>query len=461
VSVKQKLSVPSLHLDLLGNDWDIDTFFGLLKWLAVLALSWVLLDNPILLDQTAYHDFTSGVWLDILDAVVFSTYILNDKVRNPAYGIAADGGPEAKDHFMMLLLWRCWVLSFTTAMLSPLVFLLFFPASMQKQKDTEDAPVTLETATVQLMDHVRRLDRTKAREVLDIVLELQEESYVQSSSESHPVLVEDPHDHAGGKDEYGILEKVTTVFDSINETWKGDSCRTGMARRIDGARYDVKYSDGLEPKEEKVSIDRLEPSQEASQSWFGHGCIAGWCNFKFLKRQPEAEETQAEIYQRQANFIDALRSLLFLEAPYLLWRVYFEWSGLTLTSSAVIFMAKNLLWGIHDLMVILACGSDGAVLFHRNPVKEFSAFLNGSAVSTIFVGPAGVFSLAAKFGNKALSSRLEQDRDRMVLFRTWLMVERAKVDEWDKAALTVYKEQIEEINGKIDDIEMSIKLNHT
>ena len=63
--------------------------------------------------------------------------------------------------------------------------------------------------------------------------------------------------------------------------------------------------------------------------------------------------------QRCATLIDAYRSLLTLELPFFLWRLWLHW-GDTSGVEPHLLTVKNFMFGLADLLTILACGNEDA-----------------------------------------------------------------------------------------------------
>eukprot|EP00931_Biecheleriopsis_adriatica_P118452 TRINITY_DN93862_c0_g1_i1.p1 TRINITY_DN93862_c0_g1~~TRINITY_DN93862_c0_g1_i1.p1 ORF type:complete len:737 (-),score=163.93 TRINITY_DN93862_c0_g1_i1:200-2410(-) len=432
ISLHMSLSVPGVAIDPMGHTMDVSIFFMLLQWLAVLALTWVLLDNPLLAKNSAYSAFSKGVFLDILDCVVFSSYITNKLVRFPAYGISPGGEPMKEDPFMMLMLWRTWVAAFSTAIITPVIYTFLMPRALVKVKaevDQKMEPLTLEKATEQLLINLRKLDREKAMMTLDSALELQKKKYAAAGDKPQPVVVLPKEE----EDDDRFFEAFT---DRLQDDFRiAEEGRCGTAQWVKGLTYDVEYDDG---SSEQVNVRRLEPDMSSHASLFAPGCVEGWCQCSSLSPDDVIEK-----FDKRAEVLDALRSVIFLEVPFLLWRLWFEWGSLTMTSSVIVYILKNLCWTIYDLMVIFSCSSDDAVLFSSNPIKGFKAFMNTLGLNSIFVGPAGVFALMSKVSNKAVKDSQQAQRERIAMFRTWLMVEKEKVDANNNESAS--KEMEEEI----------------
>ena len=98
VEVTWKLSFPNTRLmTLLGDDYDLGLtdILGLLKWVAVLVMTWSIQESPFLLPSPASSDFMKTVWLDLLDSLVmFSRFFQSDLLLLPQYGVQANGHPS-------------------------------------------------------------------------------------------------------------------------------------------------------------------------------------------------------------------------------------------------------------------------------------------------------------------------------------------------------------------------------
>merc|ERR1719215_1716439 len=61
----------------------IHSWYSLFKWFAILAMGWIWKDMPMLKAKKSDTNFLNKVWLDILDAIVFADYMLNDAMTFP------------------------------------------------------------------------------------------------------------------------------------------------------------------------------------------------------------------------------------------------------------------------------------------------------------------------------------------------------------------------------------------
>ncbi|CAK0883172.1 unnamed protein product [Prorocentrum cordatum] len=124
---------------------DLDTMFMLLKWLAVLSISWTLKDLPIVPSSAQSSGFLNGCWLDLMDAVVFGAYLVNDRVLYPKYGIDSDGTAAEKDEKYIDLLRLTWIVAFVLATLSPALYTFYSHSGEQdsnRKKTTAREPRT-------------------------------------------------------------------------------------------------------------------------------------------------------------------------------------------------------------------------------------------------------------------------------------------------------------------------------
>eukprot|EP00928_Gymnodinium_smaydae_P005857 TRINITY_DN12027_c1_g2_i2.p1 TRINITY_DN12027_c1_g2~~TRINITY_DN12027_c1_g2_i2.p1 ORF type:complete len:756 (-),score=151.50 TRINITY_DN12027_c1_g2_i2:59-2203(-) len=487
----RSLSVPLLEVGLAGRRTDIGVVFMLERWLSVLVMSWFLVDNPLLPPGDAYRSFTDGVWLDVLDAVVFGDYVLHAKVRGPSYGL----GGGAKDPQPLLLLWRTWLLAFLTSVLAPIVYRACSPsAATMASVGAGERPAahrSLDQCTSELIACLRHLDRRKCRELLDEALTLQHRKYVEASCHDQPVEVSlprfqprpffasgfplcrgAPSDASPGSDAMSpnddgyssgtpaLLRRHTSAA-TYGASPGGSptgfgllaATRPGLARWKTGAVYEVSYEDGHLPATEEVHLRRLAPDLERHGNRCGPGCCSGWLRCGYLGDTADA----AERFERRARLLDSLRSLCFLEVPFLLWRLYFEWDSLGVTSFAALLIAKNFIWAIVDFLTILACGNESATVLAAAPIQTITHFLRGTSISTIWVGPAGVFMLAAQMTQNAVKGGIEEAKARLDVFRTWMLVERAKAGSQAEA----YDREIQLLEEKIAELESAQRLTHT
>jgi len=234
-----------------------------------------------------------------------------------------------------------------------------------------------------------------------------------------------------------------------------DSWRPGMARWKQGTTYTVRYLDeDQSQQEEDVQLQRLEPDLEnhGHGTACGPGCCAGWFRCSYLSTAADPEEQ----YDRRAKFVDSFRSLFFLELPFLCWRLYFEWANLGLASFATLLVGKNLVWGVVDFLNILACGNESATILSTKPIQTLTHLLSGTALSSIWVGPSGIFMLAAQMTSTVISDSIEGAKKRLDLYRAWMLVEKTKAGE----DANQYDEEIHHVERMIDRLESGLKLAH-
>lgn len=434
--------------------FDMQSFFPFLQWLAVLVMSWMIRDTPMLPASQEYSNFMNGCWLDILDAVLFGDYILNKKVWYPAYGIRAEppadvglAGPE--DDEMQVKVWRCWVLALSTAVIAPVLYTVF----RREDAHTRVASRAEETQTVDecmkhLVHNIRLLDRKGAASSLESTLRLQKEHYISASAadDLHPVLV---------------YEEEPSILTEGLVTGRGSS-RKGMARLHHEAlgskggwgHYRVKY-DG-DDVEEMVPVDHIEPVLEEHARMCGPKCCWGWCGISSLK----CEGPRRQYFERWAAVLDACRSLFLLELPFFMWRLYFD--SADLGSNTISFlMLKNLVWGLTDFLTILACGNDKATCLAYQPIQFVTTHINGTILSFIWVGPAGLFRLVADVLIKSAEDRIAARQNQATVHKAWLIVERQKaIDCSNDDAAELYDSEIARLDGLIDDLNKEAAMNH-
>ncbi|CAE6924726.1 unnamed protein product [Symbiodinium natans] len=375
---------------LLEIGFRVDDLFMLVKWLAILMLGWVVrgwVATP------AAASFTSGAWLDILDAVVFSENILSPAVRHPAYGIDFDGSMRLKKPELFVCIFMTWVVAFSTVVLSPVLFTVLMPAVEGPEPSTAE----LQKEQLQrLEDSLACSDELEARNATQAVLELLRRRRKElQGSDGHPVCVDVPDasrsEHRRGR----IIGRAAVQHNA--------------------EAYRVKFTDGRHPREGVVSLEHIYPDQDRLEEG-STSCCTGW-----LTCDTEAE---LERFLQRAKLLDAIRSLFLLELPFLCWRIYIDWYTVDIANSRILFIFKNAIWAVIDLLTILSCGGDGGVMCSCAPLKHVGG-LADTQLGKIWIGPAGLFLLSAQIASSALKVRLRRRRDNLLLHRAWLQAERS------------------------------------
>lgn len=446
--------------------------FALLQWLAVLAMKWILENNPMLLGNTGAQ-FIQGATMDMLDAVVFGQYLLNDQILYPKYGIQYDGDKGAAATVAQgpyYLLYWTWLVAFLTAVLSPAVYTLC------RRIDVRHAPEvrTYASSVSDLLSNLRMLHAKKSHALVEEAVKLQLEQYVSDSggpADEHAVYVLDRDDVSSSdasplnfSSTFKKMTPVTTAnlkdgFDPLHAFPEYANARPGLASHKEGILYRVRYTDGEKPRNEIVNVTRLAP-REREHHEGTRRCASGWC------AGPQSAHDPFEV---RAEVMDAVRSLFLLELPFLLWRLYFEWKALTVNSFTYIIMAKNVVWGFHDLLVILSCNNPAATICGRAPLPALSTMINGSAMSSVFIGPMGLFRIAADFTTATLKQKFDDSRQVLNLHKAWLLVERERLVQsrmrgrWDSAEMemTAFSEAIQWVSSHMDALDKEEGMIHT
>eukprot|EP00930_Biecheleria_cincta_P073553 TRINITY_DN6082_c0_g2_i1.p1 TRINITY_DN6082_c0_g2~~TRINITY_DN6082_c0_g2_i1.p1 ORF type:complete len:651 (+),score=103.27 TRINITY_DN6082_c0_g2_i1:59-2011(+) len=411
--VRKKFSLARPAVKVCFGRITVEAMFSLLQWVAVLAVKWALECSPFF-DVSPTATFVKGCTLDILDSVVFARYLLDDRVLYPKFGIslASKGHAIVEDGEPYWVLFATWAVGMTLATLSPVLYIYCRP----KQAEEEDAK-NFEKTVTKLVDNLRQLQAKEAHALVDEAVGLQAKEYADQLEESAEGLCVrvDPDDEK---------TKLARELGELGELARQDM-REGKATAVGGARYYVKYNDGEDPQAELLAVDHLEPDFEKHDGTLTSNFCSGWCS----REQILYADEKADRFQARAEVLDALRSLFTLELPYFLWRCYMEWHGLGIDSFVLIIMSKNMVWGFMDLMIILSCANRKATLFGSAIVSHLDKFVSGSAVGTVWVGPAGIFRMATDTMMYSVKTGLEQEKAALNMKRAWLLVERMKVDK--------------------------------
>eukprot|EP00927_Polykrikos_kofoidii_P057492 TRINITY_DN5162_c0_g1_i2.p1 TRINITY_DN5162_c0_g1~~TRINITY_DN5162_c0_g1_i2.p1 ORF type:complete len:692 (-),score=102.19 TRINITY_DN5162_c0_g1_i2:719-2794(-) len=435
------LSPPDLKVPILP--WDIHTFFPVLQWLAVLVMSWMTHDSPMLPSSSAYTNFMTGVWLDILDAVIFGDYVLNKKVWYPTYGILAEpasqegyAGPE--NTWPQLMVWRLWLLAFISAVLSPVVYTFFRRADAAEDVDPSERNVS--HAITNLLHSIRLLDKGSASEALELTLDLQRAEYMTNCSinDTHRVRVRDAMSQAGG---FAIRSQ-------------GRIGRARLDERQGFGKYRINFDDG---EEDVVHVSQLEPAFEGDWRMWGPKCCWGWCgksgacSRRISKRQR---------FERVAAVLDSLRSLFLLELPFFLLRLHFESTHFD-TNTVDFLMLKNFVWAITDFLTIIACGNHDATCFTVRPIRWVTDHIDGTILSFIWVGPGGLFRVATDATIKTVADRIEAQRQDVCMHKAWLVIEQSKaMERGSSEAVAAYRDEISRLDVLLADLDKQEAMNH-
>ncbi|CAE7347244.1 unnamed protein product [Symbiodinium microadriaticum] len=305
------------------------------KWLSILVMTWSLQESPFLPPSPASKDFMNGVWLDILDCFTFVSYIDDPNIQMPSVGLTADGkpSPAGMQYYLERRIWYTWLVSSMCELLSPLIYTWFRYRETEPQ-DGGKPYVTKDSILQELMERVRVLDKDGAEETLDEAFRMTQADIAEPANEN----------------------EVT---------------------------YRVEYDDGS--TEDGVELCQLQPTEDQPYADDVESCT-GWCRTSYLR--PDDAMTAM---QRRAKLIDAFRSVLTLELPFFLWRLWFNW-GDTSGIQVHLLTVKNGLWGFGDLLTILACGNEDAT------IMGYERFMT--------TGPGALTAKVTKYAQKAAKSDL-------------------------------------------------------
>merc|ERR1719476_995260 len=148
----------------------------------------------------------------------------------------------------------------------------------------------------------------------------------------------------------------------------------------------------------------------------------------------------------------------------MLWRLWFEGSTLAIDSWTVIVIAKNVVGGLHDLLTILTCNNPTATIFGFAPLQTMSMMIKGSAMNSVWVGPAGFFRIAADMATATAKGSIQEKREALNLHISWLLIEKeavAQTTPHDSDALAAFDTSIAAIKTQISDLDQVDELIHT
>jgi len=400
-------------------------------------MTWVWKDAPLVKYSDNDKTFMSGVWLDLLDAIIFSSYIEHTAVQNPHYGLV--GGVESDDvgrPCMSALgrdckgtlhdyVWFFWFLAISTSLLSPTIYtmLMFLDKDPDEKRKSDDA-------LNDCKKHVHLLNEVKARADLNEALQLQLAEYTAGDSgdadpPKHRVVV-----HSSGR------------------------CGAAVACNDDAdfGCYMVTFDD--DKTTEKVKVDDLYPYVDHHIDYCGERCCHGWFHPHYLS--PSKPKHQLDVFERRAKWIDAIRAAFCFEIPFFVFRLYFDlWLG----GFPSIFLLKNFVMGVIAFMLVLSCGNEGATCCSMHPIKTVNGAIKGSKLTKAFVGPSALVRLATDLYDNGIKQTLEDQKKDLEAAQTWLIVERKKWKDKGEEA-EVYHDAISALQKRMDLIDKKEKMLH-
>jgi len=406
----------------------IKTAFGLGKWMAILAMSWVWMDVPLIKFSADDKDFMQAIWLDILDAVVFGDYILRAEVQFPDHGLVGVGSAQGRmctsalgrdcEGSLHNLLWFVWLLALSSSIICPTVYTALKFLNHQKEKGR-----SLDDAIVDLTHNIRLLSEKKAATNLDEALQLQLATY---------------HDADSDEEEQRVVEH--------------GSNKPGMATMKDGSgMYHVKFDDKTEAD---VPVDTLDPDFDHHKDCFGHKCCHGWFKAKYLSPQ---KKHKLDAWERRAKWFNAVRTIFCLELWFLCFRFYFD---VYLGHGVSILFLKNIVWFIINFMLIFSCGNESATICNGTPIRNITQTIKGTKLSKIMVGPAAMFRVATEMYESKLKQGIECKKHDLEAMKAWLCVEKEKVGDMQPHDTAKYKAAIEDVENNISLLDKKEKEIH-
>ena len=326
-------------------------------------------------------EFSKTAYLDILDAVIFSENLNDDFVRCPAYGISRSGKPQAKTLVPYYSVYATFAIAFSTVLLSQMIYTLFVP----------------------------RVEEDDSEEEGDIGDSLLQDVEEQEDVTNKAAVAQSVRVTMASGNTFSLLNRRGTVLEL-----GGDGTRRGhVLRRESPGMYRVKFSDALEPKELVVSIDdlvspdadeamTLEQLANKADDKVRKGCH-GWLKISALNKGNRLAR-----FEKKAMVLDALRSLLCLQVPFMLWRLYFDAFKVDILEFAgrTMLIAKNAIWAALDLVKILTCSNKEATCLSVKPMSVISSAAD-SKFGHVWVGPSGMVATVAEWGGMMRNKELQ------------------------------------------------------
>ena len=293
--ISETIAMATPQIKLFGQPCDVSTIFMVIKWMVVLLMGWTL-RHGFLAGNIGERRFTQGAWLDVLDSVVFSEFLTSADVRYPAYGFTPAGRPQMRNLWPLASLYITWLTASLAVVLSRMIYTALVPTL---DEDEQEQALPTESA---MMEAGEQKDR---------------------GAQGFPVRVRLTDQESG--DEKGCFTHCGSGVQLEQE---------GRALAKGPGSYLVTYADGSKP--EVVSADRLGPLldymvdlqgiEEAADVKVSAEC-SGWLDCSELSKGNRYER-----FNHRAKVADALRSLLLLQLPFMLWRLHLCHSWVTLSN---------------------------------------------------------------------------------------------------------------------------------
>jgi len=429
--------IPHVHVG-------IPTAFSLLLWLTIMVLSWIWMNAPLVTFTPDDKDFIANVWLEVLDCAVFGQYILHAAVQYPAFGLVGFGSEKGRlcsnatvggecDTMLHDYIWICWLVAFVTTLLTPTLYTMFKFLNKDKEQNR-----SLDDAIVDLNHSVKVLARKKSAHHLEEALHMQLDVYhdADSEDEEHTVKV-GVYDKEESSKRIGDRRGFATM--NLPEDNKREAERNY-------GKYTVTFHDAKKDEEPViVPVKDLELDFEEHKKMCGKKCCHGWMRCKYLNPQ---RKHKLDAFERRAKWLNAVRTLVLLEFPFLCFRFYFD---IVLGGSVSIMFLKNLIWCCIHVMLLFSCGNDAATCLQMTPIRSIMSTIKGTKLSTVFIAPAAMFQVAAQVYEARLSLGIQSQIADLEGHKAWLMCERRKGKD---AGLdtTAYKNEYHKMDKKIDEL---------
>ena len=370
------MKIDKPHFQVFGKEIRVSIVFMLIKWMSILLVGWVL-RHGYFAAGVGTGEFSKTAYLDILDAVIFSENLNEDFVRCPAYGISRSGKPQGKTLVPYYSVYATFAVAFSTVLLSQMIYTLLVPR-VEDDSDEEG----------------------------DSLLDLEEQEDVTNKA----AVAQSVRVAMASDDTFSLLNRRATLLEL-----RSDGMRRGhVLRRESPGMYRVKFSDALEPTELVVSIDDLvSPDVDEAMTLEGleganetdkvrKGCH-GWLKISALNKGSRLAR-----FEKKAMVLDALRSLLCLQVPFMLWRLYFDAFKVDLLEFAgrTMLIAKNAIWAALDLVKILACSNKEATCLTVKPMSVIGSAAD-SKFGHVWVGPSGMVATVAEWGGMMRNKELQ------------------------------------------------------
>lgn len=410
--ITETITMGRPRMTVFGQSCQANLVFTTLKWAVVLLIGWVL-RHGYLVSGLGTKSFSKGAWLDILDAILFSENLSSDCIRFPAYGFSTSGQPQWPDYRPLLALYLTWLAAFLLVMFSQILYAAVAP--YHGEQAAEASPPS------------------PAAPLMPV-----EDGAPEEGSIGFPVCVMDFQGEGSDSDD-GCLRRTCSSL--LTQTF-----RPGRAIPAGAGCYRMEFTDDREPPVAMVQADQLYPhfsdrlyphlslkleldeavcaadSLEDEMEEQSAKICSGW-----LRCGEMCEGEERELFERRAQVLDALRSLLFLQLPFLLWRLWFSsftvdvvsWAGSTL------LIAKNTIWALLDLTIVLSCGREDSMLCGSRPLQHLRA-ATVSPFGQVWVGPSGIIACAAEMAGTTRKARLEQKHLKLLQHEEWLRAEKQK-----------------------------------